>query len=69
MLPLDAAVEESPFPTLQEIEEISKKKALEAHASRPMPETDNPLWKLDEDEVRVVRYQLIFMNPIIYYYF
>lgn len=38
-------VEESPFPTLQEIEEMSSQQIKLAHVNRVLPQTDNPTWK------------------------
>lgn len=49
LLPLSADVEESPFLTLQEVEEISKQKIVSAHAGREVPEVDNPTWKTAND--------------------
>lgn len=63
-MPLDADVEQSPFPTLEEIEQISNEKAQAVHGHRPMPVKSNPTWKkeqsdgeeaaeeMDDDEVR-----------------
>lgn len=44
MLPLTAE-EESPFPTLQEVEEMSNQQIKLAHGNRVLPEVDNPMWK------------------------
>lgn len=50
MLPLEAVTDESPFPTLQEAEEMSKQKKLVAHAGRELPESDNATWKSSDNE-------------------
>lgn len=50
LLPLSADVEESPFPTLQEVEDMSKQKILLAHGGRELPETDNPTWKTNDEQ-------------------
>lgn len=46
LLPLAAAAEEeSQFPTLQEVEEMSNQQIKLAHFNRALPKTDNPTWK------------------------
>lgn len=47
---MTAVEEESAFPTLQEVEEMSKQKIQLAHGNRELPESDNPTWKADENE-------------------
>lgn len=47
-------VEESPFPTLQEIEEMSSQQIKLAHVNRVLPQTANPTWKselAENDEI------------------
>lgn len=52
LLPLEADVEESQYPTLQEAEEMSKQKLLSTHINREIPKTDNLIWKADSaDEI------------------
>lgn len=46
LLPL-AAEEESQFPTLQEVEEMSSQQIKLAHGNRVLPKVDNPIWKAD----------------------
>lgn len=58
---MDADVEVSPFPTLDEIEKISNEQSKLVHGHRTMPAVSNPMWKenndgemtesLDEEEV------------------
>lgn len=45
-----AVEEESPFPTLQEVEEMSNQKIKLAHGNRELPKTDNPTWKTDSED-------------------
>lgn len=49
LLPLTAE-EESPFPTLQEVEEMSNQKIKLAHGNREIPTTSNPTWKNDSED-------------------
>ena len=51
LLPEGAEVDDSPFPTLDEAENMAKEKALSAHASRPqsLPSVSNTLWKEDNE--------------------
>lgn len=49
LLPLTVE-EESPFPTLQEAEEMSNQKIKLAHGNREMPTTSNPTWKTDSED-------------------
>lgn len=44
MLPLTTE-EESPFPTLQEVEEMSNQHIKLAHSNRELPKVGNPIWK------------------------
>lgn len=50
LLPI-AAEEESPFPTLQEVEEMSNQQIKLAHVNRELPKVDNPTWKSNPDNV------------------
>lgn len=47
LLPITAE-EESPFPTLQEVEEMSNQQIQLAHGSRELPKVDNHTWKTDD---------------------
>lgn len=49
LLPLTTE-EESPFPTLQEVEEMSNQRIQLAHGNRDLPKTDNPIWKSETAE-------------------
>lgn len=42
--------EESPFPTLDEVEQMSNQQIQLVHANRELPEVDNPTWKIGSDE-------------------
>ncbi|XP_062709328.1 ATP-dependent DNA helicase Q4-like [Aedes albopictus] len=53
LLPLDVdATEESPFPTLEEVESMAKAQSLAVHSNKidKLPAVSNPLWKLDDTE-------------------
>lgn len=52
LLPLEAE-EESPYPTLQEVEEMSNQQIQLAHGKRELPKVDNPIWKGDTEGVAV----------------
>lgn len=49
MLPLTVE-EESPFPTLDEVEEMSNQQLKLVHANRELPKVDNPTWKIGSGE-------------------
>lgn len=49
MLPLTAE-EESPFPTLQEVEEMSNQQIKLAHVNRELPQVSNPTWKEESED-------------------
>lgn len=49
MLPITVE-EESPFPTLDEVEQMSNQQIKLVHANRELPKVDNPTWKIDADE-------------------
>lgn len=48
-MPLTAE-EESPFPTLDEVEEMSNQQLKLVHANRELPKVDNPTWKMGSEE-------------------
>lgn len=48
-MPLTAE-EESPFPTLDEVEQMSNQQIQLVHANRALPKVDNPTWKNGSDE-------------------
>lgn len=52
LLPL-AAEEESSFPTLQEVEEMSNQQIKLAHGHRPPPKADNSVWRTETNETTV----------------
>lgn len=45
--------EESPFPTLDEVEQMSNQQIKIVHSNRELPKIDNPMWKTGSDEVPV----------------
>lgn len=45
-----AVEEESPFPTLQEVEEMSNQRIKLAHGNRELPKISNPTWKNDSED-------------------
>lgn len=49
MLPITAE-DESPFPTLDEVEQMSNQQIELVHANRELPKIDNPTWKIGGDE-------------------
>lgn len=49
LLPLTVE-EDSPFPTLDEVEQMSNQQIKLAHANRELPKVHNPTWKLGSDE-------------------
>lgn len=50
LLPLTVE-EESPFPTLDEVEQMSNQQIKLVHANRELPQVDNPTWKNGSEEV------------------
>lgn len=51
LLPVDADYTESPFPTLQEADEMANKKLRIVHGNElDIPKTNNPKWKSTENE-------------------
>lgn len=50
LLPSTADIDESPFPTLQEAEEMSKRKLLLTHTNREIPDVTNPIWKSSNED-------------------
>lgn len=50
LLPI-AAEEESQFPTLQEVAEMSSQQIKLAHINRELPKVDNPTWKADSEDI------------------
>lgn len=50
-MPVDADCDESPFPTLQEADEMANQKLRIYHGNeRDIPKTNNPKWKSTENE-------------------
>lgn len=47
------AEEESQFPTLQEVEEMSNQQIKLAHGRRELPKVDNPVWRAESNEATV----------------
>lgn len=50
LLPLNADVEDSPFPTLEEIEQMADEKRQAVHTNKNTPTISNPTWKADTED-------------------
>lgn len=53
LLPSTADIDESPFPTLQEAEEMTKQKLMLTHSNRNIPDVANSTWKSNEDAMEL----------------